>query len=84
MVKTADLNLKSISFLQQEIMSFIHQWVIDKKTPVPQREILKHMKGKGYKKSTLVYALHSLLRAGWIREAVTRSNKTEYVECKTL
>jgi len=83
MVRTADLNFKPISFLQQEIMGFVHEWVIKEKIPVPQREILTFMKGRGHKKSTIVYSLHSLLRTGWIREAVTRSNRTEYVECRT-
>ena len=81
---TAKLNLKSISFLQQDIMRYIHCWVMEKNTPVPQKDLLKDMVNDTRKKSTIIHSLNILLREGWIRRAITNSNITKYVECRTL
>ncbi len=84
-MKTIYVNLKEINALQEKIMLFIQVWVRTKKTPVPQKEIIKKMTEKGVKSFTTVWALNALLRKGYIRRATTLAqNKTFYIQLRTV
>ncbi len=65
-------------------MKFVGTWVHEQKTPVPRKEIIKKLEENGVNMPTTRSALYSLLRKGYIREAVTISNKTTYVQLRSL
>lgn len=77
-------DLKEINRLQQDIMKHVDVWAHTNKTPIPLREIITHMQGEGVKDFTTVNAINSLLRKGYIRRAVTISNKTFYVQLRRV
>jgi len=77
-------SLKDINRLQEEIMVVVDEWVHQENTPIPLQEILKQMKQAGAKSYTVVNAVSVLLRKGYIRRAVTRSNKTYYVQLRRV
>ena len=73
-----------INPLQTDIMKFIGIWVHEKKTPVPRKEIIKQLQSKGINMPTTRRAIYSLIRKGYIREAVMISNTTAYVQLRSL
>lgn len=79
-----DESTKEVSTLQKDIMLFVDVWVKKHNTPVPKREIVRHMLEAGAKDFKTDHALNLLLRKGYIRRAVTISNKTSYVQMKSL
>ena len=85
-MRIADINLKPINRLQQEIMVFIDNWAREEKTPIPRSEIMEYMKSEGKKSWTIINALNVLLRKGYIREAVmtTMRNRTFYVQLRGI
>lgn len=84
MPKTKYVNLYEINELQRKIMKFVTKWVHEEKTPIPQKEIVTAMKQSGVKDFTAVNAINALLRKGYIRRAVTISNKTYYVQLRSV
>ena len=76
--------LYEISELQRSIMIYIGQWAKAEKQPIPQRAIIERMKIDGIKDFTTINAVHSLLKKGYIRRAVITSNKTFYVQLRTV
>jgi len=74
----------NISELQYKIMSLIDIWVHEKKIPTPRSEIIKSMQIQGVNMPTVRSSLYSLIRKGYIREAVTVSNKTSYVQLRRI
>lgn len=81
---TKYLDLYEINELQRTIMKFIDNWVITKKTPIPQSAIVKNMTEAGTKDFTTVNAINALLRKGYIRRAIITSNKTFYVQLRRV
>jgi predicted transcriptional regulator len=74
-----------INKLQTDIMIFITDWVHTEKTPVPYHEIVVYMNKTQEKgEPTVANALHCLLEKGYIRKAYLSSNKTFYVQLRTL
>lgn len=84
MPRTKYTNLYDITDLQQKIVRFITYWVKTEKTPIPQKEIIEEMKRKGRNSSTVVNALNGLLKLGYIRRTVGTSNKTFYVQLRSI
>lgn len=78
------INVDEIDNNQKEIMLFIDFWVHEKKTPVPQREIVAIMLIKKVPMPTTIYSLQILLKKGYIRRAITISNKRSYVQLKRV
>jgi len=83
-MKATYVNLSEITDLQTMIMQFVMEWVHEKKIPIPRSEIIKSMQLKGVNMPTTRSALYSLLRKGYIREAITVSNKTTYVALRSI
>ena len=77
-------SVEEINRNQKEIMLFIDFWVHEKKTPVPQKEVIICMKAKNVPEPTIIYELQILLKKGYIRRAVTISNKRTYVQLKRV
>lgn len=84
MSKTEYIDLYEVTQLQFQIMNCIEEWVKNEKTPIPRKIIIETMKEKGNKEPTIVGALNSLLAKGYIRRAVTSSNKTYYVQLRRV
>lgn len=84
MSKTEYIDLYEVTKLQFEIMTCIESWVKNEKTPIPRKIIIETMREKGNKEPTIVGALNSLLNKGYIRRAVTSSNKTYYVQLRRV
>lgn len=84
MPKTRYADLYGVTRLQRRIMKFVDKWVHEEKTPIPQKEIVKAMKEAGTKDFTTVNSINSLLKKGYIRRAVTISNKTYYVQLRRV
>lgn len=77
--------LYEISELQRSIMIYIGQCAREERDqPVPQKAVIDRMKIDGVKDFTTINALHSLLKKGYIRRAVITSNKTYYVQLRTV
>jgi len=73
-------NVKDINQLQHDIMVYVKFWVDTEDTPIPQSQIIKHMKVQGVKSYTTINSINSLLRKGYIRRAIMpQRNKTYYV-----
>lgn len=75
---------EEVSTLVKQIMLFMDVWIKANNTPVPKLEIIREMEGQGIKDFKTDHALNLLLRKGYIRRAVTISNKTSYVQLKRL
>lgn len=84
MSKTVYISFSDVNELQTNIMKFVGVWVHQKKTPVPRSEIIKAMQKNNVNMPTTRNALYSLIKKGYIREAVTISNKTTYVALRTI
>lgn len=83
-MQTVYIPLIELNTLQTDIMIFIEYWVHKERTPIPRGEIVKNMKKKGIKDFTTKNAIKSLLTKGYIRRAIITSNKTFYVQCRSL
>jgi hypothetical protein len=70
--------------LQRSIMRFVDTWAREVKTPIPRKAIITHMVSVGVKDCTVINALNSLLRKGYIRRAVAISNKTSFVQLRRV
>jgi hypothetical protein len=77
-------SLEEINELQKKIMVFIDQWVRTEKTPVPHRMIIVEMHNQKVPDITTAGAITALLRKGYIRRACTISNKTYYVQLRSV
>ena len=84
MVKTIYTNFSEINQLQTNIMIFVGIWAREKKTPIPLKEIMNEMGRQGVKSFTIVNAINSLLRKRYIRRAVAISNKSYFVQLKSV
>lgn len=83
-MKTIYIGNTDISDLQEEIMRFSMKWVKEIKTPIPRSEIVKHLEEKGVNMPTTRAAIYSLIKKGFLREAINISNKTSYVQLRTI
>lgn len=77
-------NYYEITELQVKIMKVIENWVHTQRTPIPKRQIIESMKEQGVKDFTTINAITSLLLKGYIRRAIGTSNKTYYVQLRSV
>jgi len=83
-MKTNYTSLNELNDTQTTIMTYISWWVNEKKTTVPLKEIIDNMIQEGIKKDTTVKALQVLLKKGYIRRAVVISNKSYFVQLRSI
>lgn len=77
--------LLEINDIQYKIMLYVKLWVNTQKTPVAQSDIIKKMQHMRIKDYTVVSALDTLLRKGYIRKAYSENRKrTYYVMIRNL
>lgn len=70
---------------QEKVMKFIVEWVRNKKTTVPQKEIVSAMAKQGIKIDSVKFALKNLLAKGYIRRSLhPEKNRVEYVQLRNL
>ena len=84
MKKTYYVNLEDVTEVEKKIMIFVGKWVHEQKTIVPLREIVLGMVKEGVKDQTTIKAVHQLVKKQYIRRAIKTSNKTSFVQLRTL
>lgn len=84
MSKTVYKNLNETDNLQTNIMLFVGWWARTNKTPIPRKEIMEQLYKNKIGRGTAEAALHALMVKGYIRKAGTISNKTSYVQLRTV
>lgn len=82
--KTIYVSLSDIDQLQTKIMQFVDHWVRTEKTPIPLKEIIKAMEMQAINDFTTIKAINVLLKKGYIRRAVVISNKSSFVQLRSL
>ena len=70
--------------LQHDIMIFISEWTRENKIPILRSDIIKEMTSRGVKDFTVINSLRTLQEKRFIRKSTMRSNKTRYVQLKTV
>ena len=83
-MNTTYTSLSELNDTQTKIMRYVSYWVNEKKTTVPLKEIIDNMIQEGIKKDTTVKALQVLLKKGYIRRAVVISNKSYFVQLRSI
>ena len=81
-MKTAYVNLYTLTQTQNAIIRFIDYWVHVEKDPIPQKEVIQEMTRRGRNTSTVVSSLNGLIKLGYIRRSVKISNTTSYVQIR--
>lgn len=84
MANTFYVSLSEVNELQTKIMRFVGVWVHTEKTPVPLKEIISNMEKDGIKNFTTIKSINVLLKKGYIRRAVTISNKSSFVQLRSI
>jgi hypothetical protein len=84
MPKTEYTNLYDITQAQFDIMIFVDHWAREKKTPVPQKEIVSDAEARGVGLPTILHSLKGLLIKGYLRRAIIISNKSYYVQLRRV
>jgi len=70
--------------LQHDILCFISCWVHENKNPISRSDIILEMLDRGIKDFTVINALNSLQKKGYIRRSTLRSNKTSYIMLRSI
>ena len=83
-MSTVYTNLSEIDELQTNIMRFVGYWARTEKTPIPLREIIKAMENQSINDFTTIKAINVLLKKGYIRRAVVISNKSSFVQLRSV
>jgi len=83
-VATVYTDFYSLSEIQSAVMVFIDGWIRENKTLIPRSIIVEEMETKGIGMSTTRNVLYSLIKKGYIRQSVQTTNKTLYVQLKSL
>lgn len=79
-----NIDVQDITKLQQAIMEFIMHWGRVQKKSIPQQVIVLEMGREGVKDFTTVNALKSLMKKGYIRRGYEVSNRTTYVQIRSI
>lgn len=78
------ISLSELNKLQTTIIVFIDTWVHEKKTPVPLKEIIANMEAQNENKNNVIYSLKVLIKKGYIRRSDAISNKTYFIQLRTV
>lgn len=82
--KTVYTSFSELNTLQTNIMKFVGWWAHEKKTPIPLKEIIANMTKEGVKSPTTIKSINVLLKKGYIRRAVVISNKSYFVQLRSV
>jgi len=83
-MQTVYINLSELNELQTRIAKFVGEWVHQKKTQVPLKEIIATMKQEGVIEATTIKSIGVLIRKGYIRRSYHPSNKTYFTQLRTI
>lgn len=61
-------SIGDIKKLQVDVMQVVDIWVHTVRTPVPQKEIIDRLEKKGAKSYSVVSALNTLMRKGYLKK----------------
>ena len=81
---TTYVSFLEINDVQLKIMKTISLWVHEQKTPIPRKEVIIRMKEQNIKEATTIKSLGTLIRKGYIRPSYEVSNKTYYVQLRSV
>lgn len=73
-----------INQLQTNIMVVINDWSHKEKTPISRKYVISEVKKQKVGEPTIINALNSLMKKGYIRRAIGTSNKTFFVQLRGL
>lgn len=65
-------------------MVLIGEWTSDNVDPILRAYIIEKMVDDGFKDFTVINSINSLLKKGFIRKSSIRSNKTSYVQLRSV
>jgi len=74
----------NLSNIQRQVLIIVDKWVRDKKTLVSRSHIIKEMLDNEVADFTTIYTLNALIKKGYIRRSCVSSNKTLYVQLRTI
>jgi len=74
----------NLSNIQRQVLIIVDKWVREEKTPVPRPYIINKMVDNKIKDFTTIYTLNALIKKGYIRRSCVSSNKTQYVQLRTI
>jgi len=83
-MSTVYTGLSELDKLQTKIMRYVDWWVHEKKTKIPRKAIIDNMTKQGIKEQTTIKAIQVLLRKGYIRRAIVISNKSYFVQLRSI
>jgi len=66
------------------VLIIVDKWVREEKTPVSRPYIINKMVDNKIKDFTTIYTLNALIKKGYIRRSCVSSNKTQYVQLRTI
>lgn len=78
------MQLDDINQFHFDIMKVIDTWSSKEKYPISRKFIITTIKKRGYGEPTIINALNSLMRKGYIRRAIGTSNKTYFVQLRRV
>lgn len=74
-----------INQLQFDIMRLVDFYVRQKKKPIPHKYIIYEIeKRDGINETTITASIRMLVKKGYIRKAIIMSNKTFYIQLRTI
>jgi len=71
--------ISELNDLDKIVMQYIDWWVHEKKTTIPQRQLLSDLAEREISPRSVEHSLQRLLKLGYIRRAYTTTNRTFYV-----
>jgi len=74
----------NLSNIQRQVLIIVDKWVREEKTPVSRPYIINKMVDNKIKDFTTIYTLNALIKKGYIRRSCVSSNKTQYVQLRTI
>jgi hypothetical protein len=77
-------SVTDINDLQDRVLLVITEWSRHEKTPISRKYLIDKMQKAGVKKPTIIGAISALLRKGYIRPSVVVSNKTFYIQLRSI
>jgi len=83
-METAYTSYNELTELQHKIMVVVSEWAHKEKTPIALKEIMLKMKEQGTKDPTTINSIHGLLKKGYIRRAYIISNKSYFVQLRSI
>lgn len=65
-------------------MHFVDDWIHEKKTLVPLKEIIAKMTADGENKDSVIYSLKILVKKGYLRRSSMTTNKTLFIQLRRV